>query len=254
MSGAAVFSVRGLVKRFGGLVVTDNVSLDLHDRQVHALIGPNGAGKSTLVNLISGLLRPDSGSLHLEGVDITAEPAHWRAHRGLARCFQITSIFRQATVLENLLLSVQAASGSSFGFVRERNSEADLVRQATALARRVSLHNDLDRPAGTLAHGAQRRLDLALALASKPLVLLLDEPMAGMGPDESQELVPLLRDLRENTAILLVEHDMDAVFKLADQVTVLVQGRVFASGTPHEIRSNPQVQAVYLGTELATHE
>lgn len=251
MNAATVFRAHDLVKRFGGLQVTDGVTIELREREVHALIGPNGAGKSTLIHLLSGLLAPDAGRIELMGQDVTHMPAHRRSQLGLARCFQVTSIFHQSTVLQNLLLAVQSCSGTSFRFLRPRDSDSELVDRAETLARRVGLQRDLDRIAGTLPHGTQRRLDLALALAGDPAVLLLDEPMAGMGPEDSQQLVSMIEGLREVTSLLLIEHDMDAVFQLADRITVLVQGRVFATGRPEEIRANKQVQAIYLGTEQA---
>jgi branched-chain amino acid transport system ATP-binding protein len=248
----ASFSARGLLKRYGGLLVTNDVSLDLHAGEVHAVIGPNGAGKSTLVHLVSGLVRPDAGQIELQGREITRLPPHQRAALGLGRCFQITSIFGASTVRDNLRLALQCHRGSSFRFFRRRDAEPGLDAAAAALAERVGLERDLEVVAGALAHGAQRRLDLALALAGEPKILLLDEPMAGLGPDESQQLVQLIDRLRRHAAILLVEHDMDAVFRLADRVTVLVEGKVFAQGTPQEVRSDRRVQAVYLGSEAAT--
>nr|WP_014386247.1 ATP-binding cassette domain-containing protein [Comamonas testosteroni]AEX00410.1 high-affinity branched-chain amino acid tansporter, ATP-binding protein [Comamonas testosteroni] len=249
MSATVVFAAHGLVKRFGGLTVTNDVSLQVREREIHALIGPNGAGKSTLVHMLSGLLRPEAGRIELQGRDISSMPPHRRASLGLGRCFQITSIFRDSTVSDNLYLALQCQRGASLRFSRSRQFEDAIAADVVTLARRVDLHRELDRIAGTLPHGAQRRLDLALALAGKPKVLLLDEPMAGMGPEESSQLVELIRDLRDEAAILLIEHDMDAVFRLADRVTVLVQGRIHTTGTPSEIRSNSEVQSVYLGLE-----
>ncbi len=245
----SLFVAKGLVKRFGALLATDHVSFEVAPGQIHALIGPNGAGKSTLVNLISGLLPADEGSLQINGVDITRQSAHQRVHSGLSRCFQVTSVFRDRTVQDNLLLAAQAHAGSSLRFFAPRAGEADLQQQALALAERVGLHDRLQTVAGTLPHGAQRQLDVALALAARPKLLLLDEPMAGMGPEDSANMVTLIRSLRQDMAILLIEHDMDAVFQLADRISVLVYGRVLTSGTAAEIRSNPEVQAVYLGHE-----
>jgi branched-chain amino acid transport system ATP-binding protein len=244
-----LFRVEGLVKNFGALRATDNVSLDVRAGEIHALIGPNGAGKSTLVNLISGLFAPDAGRLWLAGTDLTALPMEARVRAGLSRCFQITSIFRAATVRDNLLLAVQAHAGSSLRFLRARDAESELQAGALALAERVGLADVLDRVAGTLPHGVQRKLDVALALAARPRLLLLDEPMAGMGPEDSARMVELIHALRQDMAILLIEHDMKAVFELADRITVLVYGRVLTSGSAAEIRGNAQVQAVYLGTE-----
>lgn len=245
----SLFKARGLVKRFGGLTATDRVDLDVNVNEVHALIGPNGAGKSTLVNLISGLLPVDAGQLVLDGVDLTALSSNQRVRAGLSRCFQVTSIFRGATVRDNLLLAAQAHSGSSFRFFGNREHDRALLDTAMALAERVDLACDFDTVAGALPHGGQRKLDVALALAANPKLLLLDEPMAGMGPDESLRVIELIQGLRRDMAILLIEHDMDAVFQLADRVTVLVYGKVLTSGSAASIKSNPEVQRVYLGTE-----
>ncbi|WCM90046.1 ABC transporter ATP-binding protein [Acidovorax sp. NCPPB 3576] len=245
----SLFQVQGLVKRFGGLLATDHVSLAVAHGEVHALIGPNGAGKTTLVHQISGLLAPDAGRVLLDGADITALPMHRRVAKGLSRCFQVTRIFPQQTVRDNLLLAVQAHSGSSFRFLQPRSQARGLYEAADRLAERVGLQGRMDGIAGALPHGAQRTLDVALALACAPKLLLLDEPMAGMGPEESQQMVQLIDSLRRDMAVLLIEHDMEAVFRLADRISVLVYGRVLTSGTPQEIRSNAEVQAVYLGTE-----
>ena len=246
---SSLFQVDGLVKRFGALVATDHVSLAVNAGEVHALIGPNGAGKSTLVNLISGLVPADEGQIALDGVNLTPLPMHARVRAGLSRCFQITSIFREATVMDNLLLAAQAHAGSSLHLLRDRRHEQPLADTARALAERVGLVHELDRTAGTLPHGAQRKLDVALALAARPKLLLLDEPMAGMGPEDSERMTELIHRLKADMAILLIEHDMKAVFALADRISVLVYGRVLVSGSVQEIRGNPQVQAVYLGTE-----
>lgn len=245
----SLFTVQNLVKRFGALLATDHVSLDVNPGEIHALIGPNGAGKSTLVNLISGLHRPDAGRIVLDGVDLSSMPMDARIRCGLSRCFQITSIFPKATVLENLLLAVQARSGSSLRLWRDRDREHGLVDAAQALAARVGLQAVTGRIAGTLPHGAQRQLDVALALAARPKLLLLDEPMAGMGPEDSESMTALIATLKKDMAILLIEHDMAAVFALADRISVLVYGKVLVQGSVAQIRGNPQVQAVYLGTE-----
>ena len=245
----SLFQVQGLVKRFGGLLATDHVDLSVEQGEVHALIGPNGAGKTTLVNQISGLLRPDAGRIVLDGLDLTPLPAHKRVAAGLSRCFQETRIFPKATVQDNLLLAVQAHAGSSLRFWRPRDSETLLYYKANALAERVGMRADMDKISGSLPHGAQRKLDVALALAASPRLLLLDEPMAGMGPVESAQMVELIESLRVDMAILLIEHDMDAVFRLADRISVLVYGKVLTTGTAEQIRNDAQVQAVYLGSE-----
>jgi branched-chain amino acid transport system ATP-binding protein len=248
----SLFRAEGLVKRFGGLLATDHVDLAVEAGEIHALIGPNGAGKSTLVNLISGLLPADAGRIVLDGVDLTALAPHARTRAGLARCFQITSVFRNDSVRDNLLLAVQAQAGSSFRCLSRRDAEHALQERAEALAQRAGLAEVLERNAGTLPHGLQKRLDLALALAARPKLLLLDEPMAGMGPEDSQQMVGLIRSLRRETAILLIEHDMDAVFQLADRISVLVYGKVLTSGDAAHVKGHAEVQAVYLGTEVAT--
>jgi branched-chain amino acid transport system ATP-binding protein len=247
----SLFVAEDLFKHFGGLVAVDRVSLAVEPGEVHALIGPNGAGKTTLVNLISGLLPLDAGRLVLDGIDLTPLPPYRRVRHGLARCFQITSVFGHDPVFDNLLLAVQAQAGSSFHCLRRRAAEATLYDRALALARQVGLDEVLDRTAGALPHGAQRQLDVALALAARPKLLLLDEPLAGMGPEDSARMVALIQRLRAETAILLIEHDMDAVFQLADRISVLDYGRLLASGDAAYIRDHPEVQAVYLGTEAA---
>lgn len=246
----SLFHAQGLVKRFGGLLATDHVELAVEAGEIHALIGPNGAGKSTLVNLISGLLPADAGRVVLDGVDLSTLSPHQRVRHGLARCFQITSVFRNDSVRDNLLLAVQAQAGSSFRFLRRRELERSLAARAEALAVRTGLAEVLDRNAGTLPHGLQKRLDVALALAVRPRLLLLDEPMAGMGPEDSQQMVAMIHSLRSDTAILLIEHDMDAVFQLADRISVLVYGRVLTTGDAAHVKGHPEVQSVYLGTEV----
>ena len=249
----SLFRIEGLVKRFGGLVATDHVNLTVERGEVHALIGPNGAGKTTLVNLITGLLKSDGGRILLDEKDITRLTDHQRVSAGMSRCFQVTRVFAKETVHDNLMLAAQAHAGSSLRFMAPRANETALTQRAIALADRVGLGAERDRIAGTLPHGAQRALDVALALAADPKLLLLDEPMAGMGPDESARMVTLIESLRADMAILLIEHDMDAVFRLADRLTVLVQGKVLMTGTAEEVRGHPDVQAVYLGTEAEGH-
>lgn len=245
-----VLVVNQLEKRFGALVATDRVSLELKSGEIHALIGPNGAGKSTLIHLLSGTMQSDAGKILLNGLDITAASAHQRVTEGLSRSYQITNIFKNLSVLDNLLLAVQAHSGSSFSFWSPRSQDLVLRKAARQLALQCAIDESLwAQSAGTLPHGEQRKIEFALALAAKPAVLLLDEPMAGMGPDETLRLTELIESLRGRTTILLVEHDMQAVFRLADRISVLVYGRILATGTPEEIRADPAVRQAYLGDE-----
>ena len=248
---AALLDVRRLQKRFGGVVATDDVVLEVERGEVHALIGPNGAGKTTLIAQLSGALRPDSGQILFDGTDVTRASSSQRVHQGLARSYQITSIFRRFTVLDNVALSVQARSGSSLSFWRPLSAETALFDEARAMLDQVGLGARADELAGNLAHGEQRQLEVGLALATKPKLLLLDEPMAGMGPEESERMIELIGKIRGAVTVLLVEHDMDAVFRLADRLSVLVQGRVIATGNPDEIKSNPEVKKAYLGDEAA---
>ena len=246
----ALLQVNGLVKRFGGVAATDGVDLAVQAGQIHALIGPNGAGKTTLIQQLSGAMRPDAGRIVLDGQDITALSMHARVARGLVRSYQITSIFMRLSVLDNLALAVQARSGSSLRFWRAARAEAARYAEAGALAARVGLGDKLQELAGALSHGEQRQLEVGLALATGARFLLLDEPMAGMGAEESERMVTLLHGLRGAHTLLLVEHDMDAVFRLADTISVLVGGRVIASGAPQDIRANAEVRRAYLGDEL----
>ena len=238
-------------KRFGGVVATEEVTLDVRRGEVHALIGPNGAGKTTLVGQISGDLASDAGAIVFEGADVTHAPQHERVRAGLARSHQITSIFGRFTVLENLALAVQARSGTSFSFWRPVAAEAALADEARAIAAEVGLAGREPAIAATLAHGEQRALEVGLALATRPRLLLLDEPTAGMGPEESQGMIALIERIRSRVAVLLVEHDMDAVFRLADRISVLVSGRVIATGAPEAIRAHSEVRKAYLGEGAA---
>jgi len=240
-----------VAKRFGGVLATDGVSLEVAAGEVHALIGPNGAGKTTLVNLISGGLAVDQGDILFEGRKVTHLSQHARVLSGLARSYQITSIFRSFSVLENLALAVQARSGTSFSFWRPVERERFLFEEASSIAAEVGLEEKEESLAATLAHGEQRALEVGLALATAPRLVLLDEPMAGMGPEESQRMVRLIERIRARVSVLLVEHDMDAVFRLADRISVLVNGRILATGKPEEIRANAEVRRAYLGDEGA---
>ncbi len=242
-----LLQVGHLAKRFGGIVATDDVVLNVEDGELHAVIGPNGAGKTTLIAQLSGQLRPDAGRVRFAGYDITTLPVHRRSALGLARSFQITSLFLDLSVLDNVALAVQAHAGHSFRFWRDARRENDLREPARAALARVGLSERADMPASALSHGEHRQLELAMALAGSPRLLLLDEPMAGLGPEESARMVAMLRALKSEMTILLVEHDMEAVFALADRITVLVYGRVIASGVPADIRANPQVRDAYLG-------
>jgi branched-chain amino acid transport system ATP-binding protein len=246
-----MLELRGVSKRFGGVVATDDVALDVKEGEVHALIGPNGAGKTTLVAQIAGDLSIDSGSIRFEGADVTQAPQHRRVRVGLARSYQITSLFGRFSVLDNLALAVQARSGSSFSFWRPVASESSLADEARAIAAQIGLAGREDAGAAALAHGEQRALEVGLALATRPKLLLLDEPLAGMGPEESRALIALIERVRARVAVLLVEHDMDAVFRLADRVSVLVSGRVIATGSPEAIRAHPEVRKAYLGESAA---
>ncbi len=242
-----LLETQALHKAFGGLQVTKACDLQLLAGEIHALIGPNGAGKTTLLAQLAGSLAPDRGRIFFEGGEITQLPTHRRVQRGLVQTFQITTIFAQRTVLENLLLSVQAVTGHSFRFWWPRQRETQLEKSAIAVAEQVGLGDALTTVASTLSHGEQRQLELGLALACRPKLLLLDEPLAGMGLDESARMIDLIRTLNAQVTVLLVEHDMDAVFQLADRISVLVYGEIIATGSPTEIRENKVVQDAYLG-------
>jgi len=242
-----MMEIRALRKSFGGVVATDDLTLDVGAGELHAVIGPNGAGKTTLISQLSGALMPDSGTIRFDGRDITRMPPHARSRRGLARSFQITSIFHEFTALDNVALAVQAHDGHSFAFFRDARRESRLRDPARAALARVGLEARADVTARYMSHGEHRQLEIAMALATHPKMLLLDEPMAGMGPEESGLMVDILKGLKGEQTILLIEHDMDAVFRLADRITVLVYGRVIASGTPEEIRASAEVRNAYLG-------
>ncbi len=245
----ALLALRGLRKSFGGLAVTNDVTLDVAPGEIHAVIGPNGAGKTTLINEISGVLPVDSGQIIFAGRDITRLTMPRRARLGLARSFQITSVIPAFTALENTALAVQAGAGSSFRFFRPAASEARLNAPAREALAAVGLEGRADVPAGAMSHGEKRQLELAIALATQPRLLLLDEPLAGAGPEETERLIGILRGLKARYAILLVEHDMQAVFAMADRISVLVYGRVIATGPPDVIRANPEVRSAYLGED-----
>ena len=244
-----LLQVSALSKRFGGIVATDALTLAVRRGETHAVIGPNGAGKSTLIAQVSGSLAPDRGAIVFDGVDVTRRSAHRRAMLGLARSFQITSIFPSFSVVDNVALAVQAGAGSSLRFWRAVRNEAAIGRAAREIVAQVGLADVADANAGALSHGEHRQLELGIALATQPKLLLLDEPMAGMGPDESARMVALIERLKKRFTILLVEHDMDAVFRLADRISVLVAGRIVATGSVDAVRANAEVRAAYLGED-----
>jgi branched-chain amino acid transport system ATP-binding protein len=248
-----LLQIRDLTKRFGGVLASDGISLDVPAGELHAIIGPNGAGKSTLIGQLAGEISPDAGRIFFNGRDITDLPMHRRSSLGLARSFQITSLFLDFTVLDNVALAAQAHAGHSFRFWRPARSEAKLRQPARAALARVGLESRADAVCANLSHGEHRQLEIAMALAGAPRMFLLDEPMAGMGPDESARMIALLRELKREQTILLIEHDMDAVFRLADRITVLVDGRVIASGAPDGIRADAAVRQAYLGSHEARH-
>jgi branched-chain amino acid transport system ATP-binding protein len=245
----ALLRANGLVKHFGAIPASDGLSLEVHPGEIHALIGPNGAGKTTAIAQLSGEMRPDAGEVYFGGRDVTRLGADARARAGLARSFQITSLFLGFTAEDNVAMAIQAHQGHSFRFWGNARRDATLRDPARDVLARVGLGARADIVSANLAHGEQRQLELAMALATEPKLLLLDEPMAGMGHDESLRMMELLAGLKGSLAILLVEHDMDVVFSLADRITVLVYGRAIASGAPAEIRANAEVRDAYLGAD-----
>jgi branched-chain amino acid transport system ATP-binding protein len=245
-----LLQVIGLHKSFGALLATNDLSFQVQTGELHALIGPNGAGKTTLVNQLSGDLRPDDGKILFGGRDITTLKAHRRARLGIARSFQITQIFEGMTVAENLGLALLAGTGGNFHFFRHWRTSSRINTELTAALTRFDLLHHADQPAGSLSHGEKRQLEVGMALVVRPRLLILDEPMAGLGPGGTVELTKIIRQLKGELTILLVEHDMDVVFSLADHITVLVYGHQIASGSPEEIRTNPEVRKAYLGEEV----
>ena len=245
----ALLRAECLVKRFGAVTASDELSLEVRPGEIHALIGPNGAGKTTAIAQLSGEMRPDAGAVYFGGRDVTGLGADARARAGLARSFQITSLFRGFTAEDNVAMAIQAHQGHNFRFWRNARRDETLREPARSMLEHVGLGARADVLAANLAHGEQRQLELAMALATDPKLLLLDEPMAGMGHDESLRMVELLSSLKGQLAILLVEHDMDVVFSLADRITVLVYGRAIASGAPEEIRADAAVREAYLGAD-----
>jgi branched-chain amino acid transport system ATP-binding protein len=238
---------QGLRKRFGAIVATDSLDLELRAAEIHALIGPNGAGKTTVLAQLAGELRPDAGTIHLMGRDVTRMASHRRALLGLGRSFQISSLFEEFSVEDNIALALQAHQGHSFRFWSSVRRDPELRCQARTQLQLFGLTQQADSPVSTLAHGERRQLEVAMALAGSPRCLLLDEPMAGLGPGGTRRMTETLRSLKGQLSILLIEHDMDVVFSLADRVSVLVYGRCVATGTPAEIRANEEVRKAYLG-------
>ena len=250
-TGPALLQARGLVKRFGGLTAVDGIDFHVGAREAHAVIGPNGAGKTTFISLLSGELRADEGTIAFDGADLTSARAPARARAGLGRSYQVSQIFRDMTVLQNVMLAVQATERHSFSFLRPVASDDSLARPAREALELTGLAQRQHAVAASLAHGEQRQLELAMTLATRPRMLLLDEPMAGMSQAESGEMVKLLKRIKSRYPMILVEHDMDVVFGLADRVSVLVYGRVIASGTPDEVRADTAVREAYLGDQEA---
>jgi branched-chain amino acid transport system ATP-binding protein len=245
----ALLEIEGLTKRFGGVIASDAISLTVPAGELHAVIGPNGAGKTTLIGELTGEIVPDAGHVRFGGHDITRLSVPRRSQLGLARSFQITSLFDDFTALDNVALAVQAHSGHSFHFWRDARKDVALREPARAVLARVGLAGRENVRVSSMSHGEHRQLEIAMALATRPRVLLLDEPMAGMGPEESVRMIALLRELKGKLTILLIEHDMDAVFALADRITVLVYGRIIASDQPAAIRANEEVRKAYLGEQ-----
>ena len=242
-----LLQIAHLDKHFGGVIASDNVTLGIPESELHAIIGPNGAGKTTLVAQLAGEIAPDSGRIVFAGTDITALSAWRRSLLGVARSFQITSLFPEFTALENVALAVQAHSGHSFHFWKNVRRESELREAAYAALDRVGMRDRADVRVSRLSHGEHRQIEIAVALATKPRLLLLDEPMAGLGPTESVRMLALLLELKRQYTIVLIEHDMEAVFALADRISVLVYGRIIASGEPEAIRANAEVRRAYLG-------
>ena len=247
MNNTPILQVTDLCKRFGGVLATNHINLDVVQGEVHALIGPNGAGKTTLISQLSGMLKPDSGRIIFKGKNLTGKAAHKFARAGLARSFQITSLFADMTLLQNVALAVQAHAGHSFSFWRNAGKDKRLLEPAYHYLQTTGLANRANAVASTVSHGERRQLEVAMALATEPSLLLLDEPMAGMGPEESALMVEILQKLSGEKTILLIEHDMDAVFALADRISVLVYGSIIATGTQQQIQANAEVKAAYLG-------
>jgi branched-chain amino acid transport system ATP-binding protein len=244
-----VLEVKGLEKHFGGLHATRNVSMQIPKGELHAIIGPNGAGKTTLISQLFGELKPSAGAVYLNGTEVTGAKVNQRSRLGMSRSFQITNLVRDMTVRENIMLALLAGEGHAHRFWRRFDRNAGLKQKAEIALQRTGINDGFDRPVSELSHGEQRLLELSIALVGQPTLLLLDEPMAGLGPEESKAMTRFLSSIKGTVTILLVEHDMDAVFELADRVTVLVRGQIVAVGTPEEIRKDPRVKEAYLGED-----
>ncbi len=249
MTAGPLLKVSDLYKSFGGVAATDHIDLDVQAGEIHAVIGPNGAGKTTLIAQLAGELKPDGGRIEFDGREITQLPAHARALMGLARSFQITNIVHDMTVIDNVALSIQAHQGHSFRLWKAARKDPRLSEPALAALAHVGLEDRAKIVSRYMSHGEHRQLEIAMALAAEPSLLLLDEPMAGMGAEETARMIDILAGLKSSHTILLIEHDMDAVFALADRITVLVYGRIIATGGPEEIRGNEEVRRAYLGDE-----
>jgi branched-chain amino acid transport system ATP-binding protein len=245
----AILRVEKLRKQFGGLAATQDVDLDIQNGELVAIIGPNGAGKTTLINLLTGAYPCDSGVIRFRGEDVTSLPVHSRSLRGLARSFQITSVFPEMTVLENVAIAAQAHRGHSFRFWRKVSNDTGIFDAARSTLSALGMETQLNRPAAMLAHGEKRVLEIAMALVTDPKMLLLDEPMAGLGVEESRKMIAFIRNLKGKLTILLIEHDMEAVFALADRILVLASGAIVASGPPEQIKTDPKVKLAYLGDD-----
>lgn len=244
-----ILQVEKLRKQFGGLAATQDVDLDIQSGELVAIIGPNGAGKTTLINLLTGVYPCDSGVIRFQGEDVTSLPVHSRSLRGLARSFQITSVFPEMTVLENVAIAAQAHCGHSFRFWRKVGNDTGILGAARATLADLGMDRHLNRPAAMLAHGEKRVLEIAMALVTGPKMLLLDEPMAGLGVEESRKMIAFIQNLKGKLTILLIEHDMEAVFALADRILVLASGAIVASGPPDQIKTDPKVKLAYLGDD-----
>lgn len=253
-SSPALLTINDVHKSFGALNASDGINLAVATGEIHAVIGPNGAGKTTLVAQICGQLKPDRGTIVFDHQDITHWPEASRPQAGLVRSFQITSIFPDFSALQNVAIAVQLHAGHSFRFFGQAMNDESLLQPARQILDTVGLIAQADTPAYALAHGQQRQLELAMAMALQPKMMVLDEPFAGMGQEESKRIIELLRRLKSEVTILLIEHDMDAVFSLADQISVLVYGKIIATGSAQEIRTNPEVREAYLGTGTAGHQ